>query len=50
MRYNGPRLKMTPMQAALAFIVAFRSCKTTEEKERLAEYWNADQRRKNGHE
>ena len=49
MKYNGPRLKMTPMQAALAFITAFRSRKTTEEKERLVGYWNDDQRRKVHH-
>ena len=50
MRYDGPIPQMTPMQAALAFIVAFRSRKTTEEKERLAGWWNDDQRRKADHE
>lgn len=36
---------MTPKEAAWAFVAAFLDCKTTDEREQLARWWNADQRR-----
>lgn len=45
MNNHEPLPCMTPREAAVAFIAAFMDCKTEEERERLAEWWNADQRR-----
>lgn len=45
MHNTEPIPSMTPKEAAWAFVAAFLDCKTIEDRERLAEWWNADQRR-----
>lgn len=38
--------KFTRQQAAELFVATYMECSTPEERERLVEWWNADQERK----